>query len=873
MNNKTSTDITYSFEDSDSDQEETAIITNIDEFCAVNELQPNSSKNITNKLPQFQQHRIQPKKIPEPYKISSPIKNISNPHMNLYSLLLNGENNPVKKSKKILKKKLKIKKKSTKKGKYFDHNQNIKKFLDISKKNGKSVFLKISEDIYTKLKSKPNKEIRDINKTEEDAYNKMTSDPYIQTCENKENLKNKKIVQQCLDRKAKEDIFKKIGIECDRNKEKKKLHDPKRAFSVTDKNLNLKSTRTLSQFLRDQIGERKKKRKINKNIKKIPLPFTGNILPQDSTFIFSENKGNDYSSQFSDFSGNFLDYENDCKSMITKSDMFKIKIEEEKNISNKNNDNNNNNKINKTFLMGKDNINSDNFSLNSENNNEESKYKNNKINENKNNFTQNENNKNTKKNLKDNSTSSATKNSIEIISKKFLDLYKEIIETIFGKKIENNFDISFSYFLLILYKLGFTNKNYSSLLEMSYNNDTKKMGTMHPSVISDISLSNSSSCLHQLNQNNHTNKRNNNNFDIKNKYSLGGKSLEDEVENYTVNSFKNDKEFILSKDAWKILTEKKNFDEEICINSKIFFLFFISVMGIGDFLRGKKNFKKDCDFFFSDKKILTQYNNIKKYLNKYFGIFAENANENSINSEKRNLLLKSSMNSYSNSIATSFAVNNSDINNKYNIYEKNYFNNKNIDNNYEETNSIQLFNEGLKEEEKFFYSVNDQSEKSLRTMTFTDLNNLENNNNNFLNNSLTESSSILCLKNFLSPNTSEKMEDEIDFDSFLFDDNNKNYFKYNNKINENSGIKSEEIKTKKKKNNKNDNNINNNSKKRVGYVFEIKVENEVKKLILKKNDDKNLIVKNFCEKYGINEEEKNKILKIIDERLKNYNAN
>ena len=863
MNNKTTTDIAYSFEDSSDDEEETAIITNIDEFCTINELQ-NSSKNVTNKLPPFPQHRVQPKKIPEPYKISSPIQNITNPHMNLYSLLLNGENNPVKKSKKIIKKKLKMKKKSTKKGNnYGNLSHNVKKFLDISKKNGKSVFLKISEDIYTKLKSKPNKEIRDINKTEEDAYNKMTSDPYLQTCENKENIKNKKIVQQCLDRKAKEDIFKKIGIECDRNKEKKKLYDPKRAFSVTDKNLNLKSTRTLSQFLRDQIGERKKERKYNKNTKKIPLPVTGNILPQDSTFIFSENKGNDYSSQFSDFSGNFLDYENDCKSMITKSDMLKIKIEEEKDVSNKND----NNKINKTFLLGKDNINSNNFSLISDNNNKDTKFKNNKINKNNN-------NRNTKKNLKDTSTSSITKNSLEMISKKFLNLYKEIIETIFGKTIDNNFDISFSYFLLIIYKLGFTNKNYSSLLEMSYENDTKKMGTMHPSVISDISISNASSSLHQINQVNHTNKRNNNNFNIKNK-SLGGKSLEDEVENYTVNSFKNDKEFILCKDAWKILTEKKNFDEEICINSKTFFLFFISVMGIGDYIRGKSNHKKDCDFFFNDKKILTQYNNMKKYINKYFGIFAVNANDNSFNSEKRNMLFKSNMNSYSNSVGTSFAVNNSDINNKYNIYEKNYCNNKNINiNNFEETNSVQLFNEGIKEEEKFFYTINDKSEKSLKTLTLTDLNNLENNNNNFLNSSLTESSSILELKKFLNPNTSEKMEDEIDLESFLFEDE-KNNFNYNNKIKEKNGIKTEEIKSKTKKNIKtnNNNNINNNQKKRVGYVFEIKVENEIKKLILKKTDDKNLVVKNFCEKYGINEEEKNKILKIIDERLKNYSAN
>ena len=116
----------------------------------------------------------------------------------------------------------------------------------------------------------------------------MTSDPYIRTCENKENTKNKKIVQQCLDRKAKEDIFKKIGIECDRNREKKKLQDPKRAYSVTDRNNNLKSTRTLAQFLRDQNGERKKEKKlVNKNNKKNNNEkVKGNILPQDSTFIF-----------------------------------------------------------------------------------------------------------------------------------------------------------------------------------------------------------------------------------------------------------------------------------------------------------------------------------------------------------------------------------------------------------------------------------------------------------------------------------------------------------------------------------------------------------------------------------------------------------
>ena len=860
MHNRTNLDIDYSDEDI-SDKDETGIITNNDEFCTINELQsnpPNNSK--TNKISQLQHHRAVSKKIGEPFKISSPMQVMNTPHMNLFSLLLNNDNNNDK-YKKVSKKKMKMKKKFGKKN-YLSNNSNVKKFLEESKNNGKSVFLKISEDIYSKLKSKPNKEVRDIYKTEEDAYNKMTSDPYIRTCKNKENVKNKKIVQQCLDRKAKEDIFKKIGIECDRNREKKKLQDPKRACSVTDRNINFKSTRTLAQFLRDQKGERKKEKKINKNNKKIPMPFKENILPQDSTFVFSEDK-EELKSQFSDFSKNYLD---ECKSMIANSDKYIINVEEEKGTLN----NKNNNKINKTFQMNKESINSNNFSLLSVNSG--NKYKNGKNKINKNEKT---NNKSQKKslNIKENSTASISKNSAETNIIKFLNLYKETIEIIYGQKIENDFEINFSFFLLILYKIGFTNKNYSSLIEMSYETDTKKMETMHPSVISDISLSNSSSANISINHNNPIKKRNVinnlNNSELKNKNSIAGKSLEDEAENYTINSFKNDKEFILSKDAWKILTEKKNFDEDICITNKKFFLFFICVLGIGEYLLEKKNFKKDYNFFFSDKKIMNQYNNLKKYINKYFGIFSINANENSINSEKKYLIVKNNTNSYNNSIATSFVVNNSDINNKYNIYEKNYFNgNRNLDN-LEDTNSEKLFYEGIKEEEKFFYSVNNQSEKSYKTLNFTEIGDLtnNNNNNNLLNSSLTDNSSILDLKKFLNPNTSEKMDDEIEVDSFLFEDNKKNYFKYNNnEINNDSSI--EPPKTKKI----NNNNINNNTKKRVGYVFEIKVENELKKLVLKKGEDKNIIVKNFCEKYGINEEEKTKIIKIIDERLKNYSA-
>jgi hypothetical protein len=203
---------------------------------------------------------------------------------------------------------------------------------------------------------------------------------------------------------------------------------------------------------------------------------------------------------------------------------------------------------------------------------------------------------------------------------------------------------------------------------------------------------------------------------------------------------------------------------------------------------------------------------MKKYINKYFSIFSSNASENSINSEKNNEFIGNNYEN-GNSIATSFVVNNSVINNKYNIYGKNYNKIKNNIENFEDANSMQFFNDGINEEEKFFYDNDNYCDKSSKTLTFTDinLNNIENNhNNNLLNSSLTDSSSILDIKKFLNPNTSEKMEDDLDIGSFLFEDNNKNYFKYGNngdKIYERSEVKeNEEEKVKKNNNNKNSNN-------------------------------------------------------------------
>ena len=444
---------------------------------------------------------------------------------------------------------------------------------------------------------------------------------------------------------------------------------------------------------------------------------------------------------------------------------------------------------------------------------------------------------------------------------KYLEIYREIIELNFNQKIENDFEINYIGFLLLLFKTGFTIKNYSSLMETSYDIDYKKKdNNLHSSELSDISIPDSSLSIGSQN-------KINKNFEIKyNKNSISGKSLEDEGEKY-INNFKNEKEFQLSQDAWKILTEKKKFDEDASISSKIFFLFYISVLGIGGHLRIKKIYKKEYNFFFNDKIIMTKYNNMNKYINKYFGVYAMNAQDNALISEKNTLIMKSNVDS----IISSFSVNNSEISNKkYDIYRKNYYKN-NQNNNLEEGNSLQLFKDEIKNEEPFFYSVHSQSDKSSKSlMTLTDINHMENNNNNLVNSFMTDTSSILDLKKMLASSDNlrseldgEEISDDLDVNSFLSDEDIKDDFQSINKDqNENEKIE-------KNKNNKDSN--NNNTKKRVGYAFEIKVENEMKKLILKNGEDKDKAVLNFCKKYNINEKEKTKIIKIIDERLSKLN--
>ena len=775
-----------SYQKEEIEEEDSPVIENNSDFCNIKDLNSKSNNKSINNINKLEHNRVKPKKMNNFYKINTPTTKCCSSKMNLYSLILQSEESNSLDDKD----KFKIFNNHNTK----EQNPKIKKYIDITKKDKpKPVFTKISEDIYLKFKSKPNKEIRDINKMEEDAYNKMTSDQYILTCKNRENIKNKKILRNFLDRKLKEGTFKKIGIECDRTVDINKLQDFKRALTVTDRN-NFKSVRALDQFIKTtkNIGDKKNKNAKYKNVK---IPPKGNILPQDSTFIFSDHeKAADLES---DYSKN-----HDFKSLYD----FLSEDEEEE-------------FVNKTFEFENEIINSNmNFSLiHEEKDVKDAKDKENKV--------------KSEKNKKESSSTTISKKSNENnLAKKFLNIYKDILLNNFGQKMENDFDVNFHGFLLILHKLGFTNKNFSILVNELESELDK---TEHLKEFSSF-VSNSDVSISQLSKSNlNLNKTKN-----------------------CINNLKSDAEFQLCMDAWKIITEKQIFDEDISLSSKKIFIFFISVLGLCKEEKNDKIIKKECTFFINDKKMMHQFSNSNKYIYKYFNGFRVNALKN-ISSDD------SKQDNYNMSINLNVSNNDSNYRN-YNIYEKTYNNSnqnnkKNILDGVNE-NSAKLFKDGLKEDNFFEIDKNKQS--------IISLSDCDNNSINLVNNSMIDNSIFSDIKNMLKDDNKNNVNDSntlnnenSEADSTLLKDN-KNYFQYRRQ--ERNKSYCSEIKSYIQDDEKTDD----KTPKKIKYVFEIKIEDKPQKLILTKDVNKTNLINQFCKKFGINNEEKSKLTKVINEQLK-----
>jgi hypothetical protein len=154
------------------------------------------------------------------------------------------------------------------------------------------------------------------------------------------------------------------------------------------------------------------------------------------------------------------------------------------------------------------------------------------------------------KNKKESSSTTISKKSNENnLAKKFLNIYKDILLNNFGQKMENDFDVNFPGFLLIVHKLGFTNKNFAILVN-ELGSELDK--TEHLKEFSSFA-SNSDISISQLSKSNLSLSKTKN----------------------CINKLKNDTEFQLCMDAWKIITEKQIFDEDISLSSKKIFIFLL----------------------------------------------------------------------------------------------------------------------------------------------------------------------------------------------------------------------------------------------------------------------------------------------------------
>ena len=745
-----------------------------------------------------------------------------------------------------------------------------KKKEDIKNNLGKSIFSKISEAIYEhdKIKEKyPNKKILNLEKIAEDNYNQLTEEAYLYSIVNKKNNENKKIINEFLQRKKKEEKSKKIGIENDSTLIFETLKDLKRSNNLTDRNRSFKSSRTLMEFLQDQkLKEEKHKMLLKKN--EILKNEKINLIIRDRPYLNEE-------------SIKIMNSINRNKKDIHKRlyEEYKLKEKREKQ------------KQKEIIQLSK---------------NKEKKISQKEIEENSkrlysSNIKKNRNNEN-QKNVNANNYSkinpSINKNSNEIIFKRFRKKLEDSFENLCGKKLKEEFELSYLEFLNLLYYAGFTNKNYSEIIEQKFKenillNKKESLGMKYylsnDFIIDNIickrdKLDISSKTEESINMNNKKYK------EIKNNLNK---------QNFLVNEI----EYKLSKDAWKLIIGNKEFnDKNIAYSTKIIY-FFLNVFGNKD--NCNKYIKKE---FSENIKVLNELNNLNlsDYTYKYFQIFRNNAINKLLIREdgnKRKNEIK-----YQNKNGPTFSLKKTfDYSNRNNyILNINHKNNENNINFYlkNKERKVKKMEKVMNDQEKKSYTffpfsstVNDKINIDEKTKILTNLSDKnimakkelnENLNSNLKNKSFNSKSN---LSKMFKKNPLEK--DVIVMKKIRELKEARNQRNYQRMVKE-KGLRINDIKNKYNNNNENLfeykdrfvhvdeplNNFKNTFKKyesssskdkiikKEKYTFEIFVENKPKKLIIYYGDDVNIKIREFCNKYKLGYNDKQQIFNTITKKLK-----
>ena len=503
-------------------------------------------------------------------------------------------------------------------------NINTDKNNKINNSEEKTIFSKITEDLYLdSLKNmKPKKNIFDLHRKTDDNYNKLTVENYLFTCADKENFKNKKIIDEFIERKNKEQLCKKIAIKKHNNNN---LEINEKQFSSEHKKTTKPkgTSRSPEQFLDDQKIMEIKHKNYMDNLIKIHNQEI-NLCIKDRPTI----------SKQSEKLANLI--KNDNKDIH-------LKLYEEFNKRKKNKEEKNKEEKNKNNFI----ISEYESILNKKIDNEQiiecAKRLYNEYEKKKNAINENEIKKlNDIKNLSSNSLIS--KNSNDIISKRFLNLYRNSLNLLFKKNISDAFDFAFGDFLAFIYKIGMVSKDYNN--EQIEREKFKRIlmnVNINPEIIKIENNDNNIKNIKTEIKPYSFKKNEDKNIKSKIEYSykvlkmntfLKGKSAgKKKNNNNTVIINENEKEYKLVKEAWKIITKNKSFNGEIIAPSKNVFLFFLSLCGI---YKGDINtifIKKELPFLLNDKSGLFNMETAK-HIYKYFSLFRKSIIGNSIDKNK-----------------------------------------------------------------------------------------------------------------------------------------------------------------------------------------------------------------------------------------------
>lgn len=300
---------------------------------------------------------------------------------------------------------------------------------NIDDKEDKTIFSKLSENLYKDNKNYllSRKDIYDIDKGKEDKYNILTIEIYLVTCAKKENSKNNKVISEFIQRKKKENICKKIGIEVDKC-DSIPLHDHFKEASMNYKKIQLaqgKNIRSKEQFLDDQKFMEEKHKKLMKHLIEINNKEINKTLKEHPTITkHSEKLANIHK--------------------VSNKDIY-VKLYEEAKNKNKSDYEKFKNNYNTEDIKSKK-LNYNKIKANTQRLYEEYEKRKAKLNENE---------EKKKENVKImQKLALMGPNSNQIIHKKLIKIYKVEYASFFQKNISEKIDVSFDKYLTFIFRLG-----------------------------------------------------------------------------------------------------------------------------------------------------------------------------------------------------------------------------------------------------------------------------------------------------------------------------------------------------------------------------------------------------------------------------------